>query len=85
MRFKHCISALACIAVLLLAVPKAFFMPADAAGEYTGETVRVGSVTLPLAEHMPGTYFTKNGSPCTCPHRRLQLYALLPHRREGNL
>lgn len=66
MRFKHCISALACIAVLLLAVPKAFFMPADAAGEYTGETVRVGSVTLPLAEHMPGTYFTKNGSPCTC-------------------
>ena len=55
MRFKHCISALACIAVLLLAVPKAFFMPADAAGEYTGETVRVGSVTLPLAEHMPGT------------------------------
>ena len=44
MRFKHCISALACIAVLLLAVPKAFFMPAEgrlghapAGGAYAGD------------------------------------------------
>ncbi|MBO4452980.1 MAG: SH3 domain-containing protein, partial [Clostridia bacterium] len=36
--------------------------------EYTGPYVKVGEVTLPLARHMPGTYFTKNGSACTCHH-----------------
>ncbi len=34
--------------------------------EYSGPYVEVGEVTLPLAEHMPGTFFTKNGKACTC-------------------
>ncbi len=33
---------------------------------YTGPYVNVGSVTLPLADHMPGTFFTKNGKACNC-------------------
>ncbi len=33
---------------------------------YTGPYVNVGAVTLPLADHMPGTYFTRNGKGCTC-------------------
>ena len=69
MRFKHCISALACIAVLLLAVPKAFFMPADAAGEYTGETVRVGSVT-PAGGAYAGDIFYKERQPLHLPRQR---------------
>lgn len=39
-----------------------------ASGDYSGPVVTVGSVTLPLAEHMPGTFFTKNGEACTCHH-----------------
>ena len=34
--------------------------------EYTGPVVEVGETTLPLAEHMPGTFFSKNGKACTC-------------------
>ncbi len=37
-----------------------------AAIAYTGPYVKVGNTTLPLAEHMPGTYFTRNGKACTC-------------------
>lgn len=33
---------------------------------YSGPYVQVGNVTLPLTEHMPGTYFSKNGKACTC-------------------
>ncbi len=36
--------------------------------EYLGPYVTVGSVTLPLQEHMPGTFFSKNGKACTCHH-----------------
>ncbi|MBQ3230980.1 MAG: SH3 domain-containing protein [Clostridia bacterium] len=39
---------------------------AAAASNYTGPYVQVGKVTLPLSEHMPGTYFSKNGKACTC-------------------
>lgn len=39
---------------------------ASTGGDYTGPYVQVGNVTLPLAEHMPGTYFSKNGKACTC-------------------
>jgi hypothetical protein len=38
----------------------------SSAGEYTGPVVEVGETTLPLAEHMPGTFFSKNGKACTC-------------------
>ncbi len=34
--------------------------------EYLGPYVTVGNVTLPMQEHMPGTFFTKNGKACTC-------------------
>lgn len=37
-----------------------------AASSYTGPFVKVGSVTLPLDKHMPGTFFSKNGEACTC-------------------
>ena len=41
-------------------------VPASAANDYTGPYVKVGNTTLPLAEHMPGTFFSKNGAACTC-------------------
>lgn len=34
--------------------------------DYGGPYVKVGDVTLPLANHMPGTFFSKNGQACTC-------------------
>ncbi|MBP5156054.1 MAG: SH3 domain-containing protein [Clostridia bacterium] len=34
--------------------------------KYTGPYVTVGGITLPLAQHMPGTFFSKDGSACTC-------------------
>ena len=34
--------------------------------KYTGPYVTVGSVTLPLEQHMPGTFFSKDGKACTC-------------------
>lgn len=37
-------------------------------GDYSGPYVKVGNITLPLANHMPGTYFSKNGKACTCHH-----------------
>lgn len=40
----------------------------DSAIDYTGPYVKVGAVTLPLEQHMPGTYFSKNGQACTCHH-----------------
>ncbi len=36
------------------------------ASEYLGPYVTVGDVTLPLQEHMPGTFFSKNGQACVC-------------------
>lgn len=38
----------------------------EATYEYNGPYVTVGNATLPLAEYMPGTYFSKNGQACTC-------------------
>ncbi len=39
---------------------------AAASSSYSGPYVNVGNVTLPLANHMPGTFFTRNGKACTC-------------------
>ena len=44
-------------------------------GSYTGPYVQVGAVTLPLAEHMPGTFFSKNGQACTC-HNTSSTYCI---------
>ncbi len=68
MRLKHLVSSVVCAAVLLATAPNVLFSASltASADVYTGETVTVGSVVLPLAEYMPGTYFTKNGGPCTC-------------------
>lgn len=41
----------------------------EAAAEYTGPYVTVGTVTLPLKEYMPGSFFSKNGKACTCHNR----------------
>ncbi len=38
----------------------------DEEDEYTGPYVQVGNTTLPMQDHMPGTFFTKNGLECTC-------------------
>lgn len=37
-----------------------------ATAEYNGPFVTVGTVTLPLAEYMPGTFFSKNEQACDC-------------------
>ena len=34
--------------------------------EYTGPYVKVGETTLPMKEHMPGTFFSKDGKACHC-------------------
>lgn len=36
--------------------------------DYNGPYVQVGEARLPLAEHMPGTFFSKNGQACVCHH-----------------
>lgn len=46
-----------------------------AASDYSGPQVTVGNVTLPLADHMPGTYFSKNGRACTC-HNTSSTYCI---------
>ena len=42
--------------------------PLASGSDYTGPYVEVGSVTLPLEKHMPGSFFSKNGNACTCHH-----------------
>ncbi|MBR5859673.1 MAG: SH3 domain-containing protein [Clostridia bacterium] len=49
-------------------------------GEYSGIYVQVGDVTLPMAEHMPGTFFSKNGKACVC-HNTAPTYCI---QSEGN-
>lgn len=45
------------------------------ASDYSGPYVEVGDVTLPLANHMPGTFFSKNGKTCTC-HNTTSTYCI---------
>ncbi len=52
----------------------------DENNDYYGPYVKIGDVTLPLDEHMPGTYFTKNGQACTC-HNTSSNYCIIS---EGN-
>lgn len=33
---------------------------------YKDGFVKIGEVSMPFSEYMPGTYFTKDGTPCTC-------------------
>ncbi len=53
---------------------------ASAVGEYSGPYVQVGEVTLPLENHMPGTFFSKNGQACVC-HYTSSTYCI---QSEGN-
>lgn len=48
---------------------------AAASGDYSGPYVQVGNITLPLENHMPGTYFSKNGQACTC-HNTSSTYCI---------
>ncbi|HAN20655.1 MAG: hypothetical protein A2Y15_04415 [Clostridiales bacterium GWF2_36_10] len=34
--------------------------------DYKGPYVEINDITLPLAEYMPGSFFSKNGQACTC-------------------
>lgn len=43
--------------------------------DYWGPYVQIGDTTLPLEEHMPGTYFSKNGQACTC-HNTSSTYCI---------
>ena len=43
---------------------------------YTGPYVNVGAVTLPLAQHMPGTFFSKNGKACVCHYYSPSTYCI---------
>ena len=47
----------------------------DVNPDYFGPYVKIGETTLPLAEHMPGTYFSKNGQACTC-HNTSSTYCI---------
>ena len=49
-------------------------------GDYSGPYVQVGEVTLPLENHMPGTFFSKNGKACVC-HNTSSTYCI---QSEGN-
>ncbi len=49
---------------------------AEETSSYTGPYVQVGDVTLPLENHMPGTFFSKNGQACTC-HNTSSNYCIL--------
>ncbi len=44
------------------------FVPVQvsSADAYTDGYTKIGEVSIPFAEYMPGTYFTKNGLACTC-------------------
>ena len=71
--FRRGISLLLCLCFMLIlpsVLPEISVSAeeADAAtvNAYSGPYVQVGNVTLPLAEHMPGTFFTRNGKACTC-------------------
>ena len=46
----------------------ASFVPivASSSYEYTDGYVKIGETVIPFREYMPGDYFTKNGSACTC-------------------
>lgn len=48
----------------------------EEASTYNGPYVQVGDVTLPLENHMPGTFFSKNGRACTC-HNTSSNYCIL--------
>ena len=52
----------------------------DENNDYYGPYVKIGETTLPLDEHMPGTYFSKNGKACTC-HNTSSNYCIIS---EGN-
>lgn len=45
------------------------------ATDYSGPYVQVGEITLPLEEHMPGTFFSKNGEACVC-HNTSSTYCI---------
>lgn len=66
MLLKRVVSLLICVAVITAVMPcRLMSTEVDAAASYSGEYVDVGGVTLPLAEYMPGSFFTKNGYACT--------------------
>lgn len=41
-------------------------VPSEKVYAYTDGYTLIGDVSIPFAEYMPGTYFTKNGTACTC-------------------
>jgi len=66
---KRIVTYLICMAIAVSCFSGYVFnaqAEAAVASAYTGPYVQVGNVTLPLADHMPGTFFTKNGAACTC-------------------
>lgn len=71
--FKRALSMVLCISFMLI-LPSVMVQTevlADegvvvASSDYSGPYVQVGNTTLPLAEHMPGTFFSRNGKACTC-------------------
>lgn len=48
---------------LILLMP---LIPQRQAYSYSGGYTIIGDVSIPFAEYMPGTFFTKNGLQCTC-------------------
>ncbi len=62
---KKLIAATLCCFMIILSAGEVYAVDSEE-NSYTGPYVTVGDVTLPLSEHMPGTFFTKDGKACTC-------------------
>lgn len=65
--FKRILSVLLCFSFIII-LPSVMpdISSASAAASYSGPYVNVGNVTLPLEDHMPGSFFTQDGGPCDC-------------------
>ncbi len=54
------------VCLFLCAVLLLPFVKVENVAAYSDGFTLIGDVSIPFAEYMPGTYFTKNGLACTC-------------------
>lgn len=61
--FRYILCLIICFSLIVPCLPA---QRVEAAYVYSDGYTTVGGVTMPFPEYMPGSYFTKNGSACTC-------------------
>lgn len=59
---KYIFALVLCISLIIQVFPSV----KSSAYVYGDGFTKVGDITIPFAEYMPGSFFTKNGKPCTC-------------------